>query len=222
MKKFFLLLSIAVLSIACTSIEDKTRDNCDAIIAALNDRNWDKADDLIDEFFDWYDDLSLEDQDTVEQIVRSYDNYKLLATLGFTSVEDKAKNYAERAEKLEKELDKAYAFGDIDKAEKLEKKAMELEKEYDEWFKGLSEEDKKAVMKAAVKVKLTVEQQTKDYLKQMKDLEKQAEKAWEADDEKKLMELEKKAEKLMNEMEEWYESLSEEDKAKAEKAAMGF
>ena len=148
MKKFFLLLSIAVLSIACTSIEDKTRDNCDAIIAALNDRNWDKADDLIDEFFDWYDDLSLEDQDTVEQIVRSYDNYKLLATLGFTSVEDKAKNYAERAEKLEKELDKAYAFGDIDKAEKLEKKAVELEKEYYEWFKGLSEEDKAKVEEA--------------------------------------------------------------------------
>ena len=148
MKKFFLLLSIAVLSIACTSIEDKTRDNCDAIIAALNDRNWDKADDLIDEFFDWYDDLSLEDQDTVEQIVRSYDNYKLLATLGFASVEDKANKYAERAEKLEKELDKAYAFGDIDKAEELEKKAMELEKEYYDWFKGLSEEDKVKAEKA--------------------------------------------------------------------------
>ena len=74
-------------------------------------------------------------------------------------------------------------------------------------------------------VKLTVEQQVKDYLKQQEALAKQAEKAWEADDEKKLMELEKKADKLMDEMEEWYESLSEEDKVKAEKAmaeAMGF
>ena len=135
MKKFFLLLSIAVLSIACTSIEDKTRDNCDAIIAALNDKNWDKADDLIDEFFDWYDDLSLEDQDTVEQIVRSYDNYKLLATLGFTSVEEQAK------EKLEA-IAKAIAEGKTEEAEKLVK-------EYDEWYKGLSEEDKKAVDKVA-------------------------------------------------------------------------
>ena len=135
MKKFFLLLSIAVLSIACTSIEDKTRDNCDAIIAALNDRNWDKADDLIDEFFDWYDDLSLEDQDTVEQIVRSYDNYKLLATLGFTSVEEQAE---ERVEAIAK----ACAEGKYEKAEKLSK-------EYEEWYYGLSDEDKKAVDKAA-------------------------------------------------------------------------
>ena len=219
MKKFFLLLSIAVLSIACTSIEDKTRDNCDAIIAALNDRNWDKADDLIDEFFDWYDDLSLEDQDTVEQIVRSYDNYKLLATLGFTSVEDKANKYAERAEMLEKELDKAYAFGDIDKAEELEKKAAELEKEYYEWFKGLSEEDKRAVMKAA-KVKRTVEQQAKRYEMQMEELQKQAEKAWEADDEKMLDKLMKEAEKLVNEWEKWFESLSGEDKAKVMEAML--
>ena len=221
MKKYFLLLSIAVLSIACTSIEDKTRDNCDAIIAALNDRNWDTADDLIDEFFDWYDDLSLEDQDTVEQIVRSYDNYKLLATLGFTSVEDKAKKYAERAEKLEKELDKAYAFGDIDKAEKLEKKAVELEKEYYEWFKGLSEEDKRAVMKAAVKVKRTVEEQYKKYEMQWEEFEKQAEKAWEADDVKRLEKLMKEAEKLEKEYDEWFKGLSEEDKAKVEEA-MGF
>ena len=221
MKKFFLLLSIAVLSIACTSIEDKTRDNCDAIIAALNDRNWDKADDLIDEFFDWYDDLSLEDQDTVEQIVRSYDNYKLLATLGFTSVEDKANKYAERAEKLKKQIFAAYEAEDDKKAEELENEFEKLTKEYEEWYKGLPEWDKKAVMKVAVKVKLTVEEQAKKYEMQWEEFEKQAEKAWEADDEKKLMELEKKAEKLMNEMEKWYEGLSEEDKAKAEEA-MGY
>ena len=148
MKKFFLLLSIAVLSIACTSIEDKTRDNCDAIIAALNDRNWDKADDLIDEFFDWYDDLSLEDQDTVEQIVRSYDNYKLLATLGFASVEEQAKKYAERAEKLEKEIFAAYEAWDDKKAEELEIEFVKLTKEYEEWYNGLSEEDKAKAEKA--------------------------------------------------------------------------
>ena len=45
-------------------------------------------------------------------------------------------------------------------------------------------------------VKLTVEQQAKDYLKQMEDLEKQAMKAFEAGDEKKFEELAKKAEKL--------------------------
>ena len=135
MKKFFLLLSIAVLSIACTSIEDKTRDNCDAIIAALNDKNWDKADDLIDEFFDWYDDLSLEDQDTVEQIVRSYDNYKLLATLGFTSVEEQAKEKQEA-------IAKALAEGKIETA-------VKLSEEYEEWYYGLSREEKRAVDKAA-------------------------------------------------------------------------
>ena len=149
MKQFFLLLSIAVLSIACTSIEDKTRDNCDAIIAALNDRNWDKADDLIDEFFDWYDDLSLEDQDTVEQIVRSYDNYKLLATLGFTSVEEQAKDYQKQATKLAEEMVKAAAADDEKMLEELMKEAEKLEKEYDEWYYGLSDEDKKAVDKAA-------------------------------------------------------------------------
>ena len=67
-------------------------------------------------------------------------------------------------------------------------------------------------------VKLTVEQQAKDYEKQMEDLEKQAMKAIEAGDEKKFEELEKKAEKLMNEMEKWYESLSEEDQAKLAEA----
>ena len=149
MKKFFLLLSIAVLSIACTSIEDKTRDNCDAIIAALNDRNWDKADDLIDEFFDWYDDLSLEDQDTVEQIVRSYDNYKLLATLGFASVEEQAEDCQKQATKLAEEMAKAAAAGKMEKLYELEKEAEKLCKEYDEWYYGLSDEDKKAVDKAA-------------------------------------------------------------------------
>ena len=228
MKKFFLLLSIAVLSIACTSIEDKTRDNCDAIIAALNDRNWDKADDLIDEFFDWYDDLSLEDQDTVEQIVRSYDNYKLLATLGFASVEDKANKYAERAEKLKKQIFAAYEAEDDKKAEELENEFEKLTKEYEEWYKSLPEWDKKAVMKVAVKVKLTVEQQAKDYFKQSADLMKQVEKAYEAGDEKKTAELEKKTIKLVKEYDEWYRDLSEKDKVKAEKAmaeaaeAMGF
>ena len=69
-------------------------------------------------------------------------------------------------------------------------------------------------------VKLTVEQQAKDYLKQMEDLEKQAMKAFEAGDEKKFEELAKKAEKLEKEMEEWFESLSEEDKAKVMEASM--
>ena len=220
MKKFFLLLSIAVLSIACTSIEDKTRDNCDAIIAALNDRNWDKADDLIDEFFDWYDDLSLEDQDTVEQIVRSYDNYKLLATLGFASVEDKANKYAERAEKLEKQIFAAYEAEDDKKAEELENEFKKLTKEYEEWYKGLPEEDKRAVMKAALKVKRTVEEQYKKYEMQWEEFEKQAEKAWEADDEKMLEKLMKEAEELENEFEKWFNGLSEEDKAKVMEAML--
>ena len=67
-------------------------------------------------------------------------------------------------------------------------------------------------------VKLTVEQQAKDYLKQAEDLQKQLEKAWEADDEKKLMELEKKAEKLAEEQADWFYGLSKEDQAKALKA----
>ena len=67
-------------------------------------------------------------------------------------------------------------------------------------------------------VKLTVEQQAKDYEKQMEDLEKQAMKAMEAGDEKKFEELAKKAEKLENEMEKWFESLSEEDQEKVVKA----
>ena len=73
-------------------------------------------------------------------------------------------------------------------------------------------------------VKLTVEQQAKDYLKQAEDLAPEMIKAVEAGDEKKLMELEKKAEALEKEMKEWYDGLSEEDKAKAEKAAeaMGY
>ena len=145
MKKYLLLLMVAALSIACTSIEDKTRDNCDAIIAALNNRNWDKADDLIDEFLDWYDDLSLEDQYTVEQIVRSYDNFKLRATLGFASVEDQAKDYQKQAEDLDVEFTKAFEAGDGKKIDELEKKADKFFEEIEKWYNSLSEEDKKKV-----------------------------------------------------------------------------
>ena len=67
-------------------------------------------------------------------------------------------------------------------------------------------------------VKLTVEQQAKDYQKQTEDLLKQTMKAIEAGDEKKVDKLMFEGEKLTKEYEEWYKGLSEEDKAKADEA----
>ena len=67
-------------------------------------------------------------------------------------------------------------------------------------------------------VKLTVEQQAKDYEKQMEDLEKQIEAAAEAGDFEKAEKLAKEMDKLAKEMDEWFNGLSEEDKAKLMKA----
>ena len=70
-------------------------------------------------------------------------------------------------------------------------------------------------------VKLTVEQQVKDYEKQIEELTKQYEAAVEAGDFEKIEKLEKKVAELAEEADKWYEGLSKEDKAKADEA-MGF
>ena len=59
------------------------------------------------------------------------------------SVEDKAKEFEQKANDLQTEIQKATEAGDMDKVAELTKEAAELAKEYDEWYKGLSEEDKK-------------------------------------------------------------------------------
>ena len=69
-------------------------------------------------------------------------------------------------------------------------------------------------------VKLTVEQQAKDYEKQLKKLTTEMVEAMMAGDEKKAEKLQKKAVKLEKEMVDWYDSLSEEDKAKVDEATM--
>ena len=69
-------------------------------------------------------------------------------------------------------------------------------------------------------VKLTVEQQAKDYEKQLKKLTTEMVEAMMAGDEKKAEKLHKKAVKLEKEMVDWYDSLSEEDKAKVDEATM--
>ena len=73
-------------------------------------------------------------------------------SIACASVEDKAKDYAEQQAKLAADILAAEMAGDEKKADELAKELDKVEAEAAEWYKGLSEEDKKVADEAAAKV----------------------------------------------------------------------
>ena len=72
MKKYLLLFAVAVMSIACASVEDKAVDKCKEILKAYDAGNYDKADKLSTEFHEWYSDLDAEDQAKADRALQPY------------------------------------------------------------------------------------------------------------------------------------------------------
>lgn len=74
------------MSIACTSVEDKAKEKCDAITKALGHNHFGKAEKFAYEFLNWYYELKFNNQVAVERVVISYNNPELVDILGFDDV----------------------------------------------------------------------------------------------------------------------------------------
>lgn len=77
MKKYFALLAVAVMSIACgateqESIEQKANRICGATIEAILEGDQEKFKELNAEFINWTKELSPEDKALVEQIAKTH------------------------------------------------------------------------------------------------------------------------------------------------------
>ena len=77
MKKYFALLAVAVMSIACgateqESIEQKANRICEATINAIQQKDLKKTRELNEEFQSWINTLSAEDKATVEEIAKTH------------------------------------------------------------------------------------------------------------------------------------------------------
>lgn len=80
MKKYFVLLAVAAMSIACgsnnaakqESIEEKANRLCGATIEAILEGDQEKFKELNVEFINWTKELSPEDKALVEQIAKTH------------------------------------------------------------------------------------------------------------------------------------------------------
>ena len=72
MKKYLLLFAVAVMSIACASVEDKAKEKLDKIFAEYNKGNYGEGDRLTDEYNRWYYSLDAEDQAKADIVAAPY------------------------------------------------------------------------------------------------------------------------------------------------------
>ena len=72
MKKYLLLFAVAVMSIACASVEDKAKEKLDKIFAEYDKGNYGEADRLTDEYNRWYYSLDAEDQAKADIVAAPY------------------------------------------------------------------------------------------------------------------------------------------------------
>ena len=72
MKKFLLLFLVAIFSFACANVEDQAKEKCEAIVNALDDGNFAKAEKLATDFWEWYEELDKEDQAKADKVVEKY------------------------------------------------------------------------------------------------------------------------------------------------------
>ena len=72
MKKYLLLFAVAVMSIACASVEDKAKEKLDKIFAELDKGNLGEANRLTNEYNIWYAGLDAEDQAKADIVAAPY------------------------------------------------------------------------------------------------------------------------------------------------------
>lgn len=72
MKKYLLLFAVAIMGIACTSVEEKAIDKCKEILKEYDAGNFGKADELSKEFRKWYVSLDAEDQAKADRALEPY------------------------------------------------------------------------------------------------------------------------------------------------------
>ena len=221
------------------TVEDIASEAFEECLEAIYDGDIELVTEIREEFTEWYKGLSRKEQKKIDKILAEYeedfeeaeansipliaDNYirKVIDALEYGDMDYADEISAEMNEWYESLSKKEQRMADKvieDYADELVEAAVAAADDCDdEWTDAAT-----GATETPAKLKLTVEQQAKDYLKQMEELTKQYEAALEADDEKKLMELEKKAVKLEKEMVEWYESLSEEDQMIADKVVASY
>ena len=67
MKKFFVLMMVAAMSIACASVEEQAKEKQEAILKAIAEGKTEEAEKLTKEYDEWYKGLSDEDKKAVDK-----------------------------------------------------------------------------------------------------------------------------------------------------------
>ena len=224
------------------TVEDIAREASEEYIEAVDNGDIELVTEIREEFTEWYKGLSRKEQKKVDKILAEYEedfeeaeansipliayNYimEYIAALEYGDWDYVNKITAEMEEWYESLSKKEQRMADKvieDYADEIAEAVAEAVSVAvaaaddcdDEWTDAAT-----GATETTAKLKLTVEQQAKDYKKQFDDLVAEYEKAAEAGDAKKMAEIDKKADELAKEQAEWFAGLSKEDKKMVEDA----
>ena len=136
MKKVFIILAIAVISVACaSSVEKKTEAYCKTLLSAFKKGDFGKAAEVTVEYMDYYIKLSVDDRLKADMAAEAYqaeiDKYE-------EALKDYRAKIERTAEDYLRKIHVARSRGNEDKAD-------ELEDALDEWKSTLSKYEQSIV-----------------------------------------------------------------------------